>query len=185
MSDKLLVHAVQSHSRSNGPGVRSVLWVQGCRLGCKGCFNPSTHSFNAGEFLSVDALLHRFDISDPDIEGLTISGGEPFHQAKMILQLIRQIKNVTTWSVIIFTGYTVDETRKIPYAKEIMLNIDVLLSGRFDRHHPPTRDPFSNKRFSFFNDRYSLLDFQRIPDSEIILSNDGWITRTGSSIFNW
>ena len=55
----LRLHQFLPASRANGPGLRAVLWVQGCSLGCPGCFNPQTHPFNEGQPVPVENLVSQ------------------------------------------------------------------------------------------------------------------------------
>lgn len=72
----LRLHAFLPRSRANGPGWRSVVWVQGCSLGCPGCFNPQTHNREeVGEAVEVAEVMQR--ILAAGTEGVTVSGGEP------------------------------------------------------------------------------------------------------------
>ncbi len=68
------VHAVEPRSRANGPGERFVVWLQGCTLGCAGCFNPLTHDAAGGSAIAIDELVARM-AATRGIEGLTLSGG--------------------------------------------------------------------------------------------------------------
>jgi anaerobic ribonucleoside-triphosphate reductase activating protein len=77
-------------SEVNGPGSRAVVWVQGCLRECPGCFNPDSWSFEINELVSVDALAERI-ISNPNNEGVTFSGGEPFWQAPALAALARPL----------------------------------------------------------------------------------------------
>src|SRR5207249_35536 len=119
-------------SHTNGPGVRAVLWVQGCSLGCPGCFNPATHTFNDGEVLPVDELFARIVALEDAIEGVTISGGEPLQQRPAVLAFLRRIKAETSLSTLVFTGFSWDEVQRFPEAEELLAVIDVLIAGRFD-----------------------------------------------------
>jgi anaerobic ribonucleoside-triphosphate reductase activating protein len=77
------IHAMEPRSRANGPGVRFVVWFQGCTLGCAGCFNPATHSGSLGASRrSLAELYAEIDLAmiGAPIEGLTLSGGEPMQQ---------------------------------------------------------------------------------------------------------
>ncbi|MBZ0237815.1 MAG: radical SAM protein, partial [Deltaproteobacteria bacterium] len=70
------VHAREPRSRANGPGTRFVIWMQGCSLGCPGCFNPTTHAPAGGELVDTAALLAEV-AATRGLDGLTLSGGEP------------------------------------------------------------------------------------------------------------
>src|SRR5512147_1881126 len=99
------VHAVEPRSRANGPGVRFVVWVQGCTLGCPGCFNPTTHDAAGGTVVAVADLLAAIPA---DAAGLTVSGGEPLEQAAETLALLRGAR-ARGLSTLIFSGLTIDE----------------------------------------------------------------------------
>ncbi|MBI4326753.1 MAG: radical SAM protein [Chloroflexi bacterium] len=109
----LRMHHFLPRSRANGPGWRAVLWVQGCSLGCPGCFNPETHAFDAGEVLSVDRLFQRIEALGDSVEGLTVSGGEPFQQLRPLTALLRHVRAETPLSIIVFTGFAWEEVRRM------------------------------------------------------------------------
>lgn len=72
------LHDIQHKSRANGPGLRTVVWTQGCTLACPECWNPRTHNPTSGEEVDPSALAERIVREAPaGTEGVTISGGEP------------------------------------------------------------------------------------------------------------
>src|ERR1039458_3611579 len=73
--DNMIVHN-RLTSRVNGPGLRAVVWLQGCSLGCKGCWNPQTHTFAERDNETAEGLA-IWILAQKDIEGVTFSGGEP------------------------------------------------------------------------------------------------------------
>ena len=73
-----------SESIVDGPGIRYVVFTQGCPHHCVGCHNPETHDFDKGTSIDVDEICSRF-AKHPYMSGLTISGGEPFAQKSAIL----------------------------------------------------------------------------------------------------
>ena len=109
MSATLRVHHFLPASRANGPGVRAVLWTQGCSLACPGCFNPETHTRQGGSDVPVADLLAALRALPAEVEGITISGGEPLQQAPALTNLLREVRAQTPLSVILFTGYTLAE----------------------------------------------------------------------------
>ncbi len=111
----LNLHAFAAQSRANGPGVRAVVWFQGCTLGCKGCFNPQTHWTGAGKWQSVDAMADTIVDLAPGIEGVTISGGEPFQQSAALCRLLGLIRRRSSLSVLVFSGYRHGEGAWICY----------------------------------------------------------------------
>ena len=81
------MHHFLAGSRANGPGRRAVIWVQGCSLGCSGCYNPATHDTKSGEWIEVANLLGRIKALNQEIEGITLSGGEPLQQWSAVDEL--------------------------------------------------------------------------------------------------
>ena len=120
---------IERESLVNGPGIRTVIWLQGCSLHCKGCFNPSLHAFYKGKQYQIKALAEA--LSELRTDGLTISGGEPLDQNKELFQLIRYYKFLTKKTVLLFTGYSYDQIKKSPKKLRTILNTDAVLCGSF------------------------------------------------------
>ena len=78
---ELMLAGVMDESIVDGPGIRYVVFVQGCPHRCEGCHNPQTHDFSGGQTADIPKILEEID-SDPMISGVTFSGGEPFCQAE-------------------------------------------------------------------------------------------------------
>src|SRR6516162_3714972 len=129
---RLRIHRFVPRSLANGPGVRAVVWVQGCSLGCPGCFNPETHAFHDDRLVAVDELVAQVCDLGERIEGVTISGGEPLQQRPALLAFLRRLRAETGLSVLVFTGFTWDEVQRLPDATELLACIDVLIAGRYD-----------------------------------------------------
>jgi organic radical activating enzyme len=109
-------------------------------MGCWGCFNPATHAFAGGELLAVEDLFQRLVALGGTIEGLTVSGGEPFQQRRALLALLQRLRQETTLSVLVFTGFTWDEILRLPKTNELLACIDVLIAGRYDHTQHLARD---------------------------------------------
>ncbi|MBI5192941.1 MAG: radical SAM protein [Nitrospirae bacterium] len=103
------VHSIIPCSRVNGPGKRLVVFFQGCSRKCLGCFNPATHSFEENQLYSAEDILKNFLL--PDTEGITVSGGEPFLQAKGLLQLLKAAKEEYGLSTVVYTGFNYEELK--------------------------------------------------------------------------
>jgi len=176
----LRIHLVETSSRANGPGLRAVVWVQGCSLGCPGCFNPETHPAAGGIWIPVGQLVDEI-ICIPGIEGISVSGGEPFQQASALAAFLRSIKEKSQLSVLVFSGFTWDEIARIPRSGEILANIDILLAGRYQAENRLARGLLgsSNKEIYFLNPKYSAADLEAIPDAEILIKPDGTLISTG------
>ena len=78
-----LASDLQCDSIVDGPGVRMVLWTQGCPHHCEGCHNPQTHAFDQGKLYDVNDLVRQIR-KEPLQTGLTLSGGEPFGQSEAL-----------------------------------------------------------------------------------------------------
>ena len=119
---------------ANGPGIRTSLWVSGCRNRCPGCFNSETWDFKYGQEFTGETLKELLNLIDnPNIRGLSILGGEPLDPKNIeavteichTLKFLRPNKDIWLW-----TGYDFikDDLIKHP----IMRYIDVLVDGRFE-----------------------------------------------------
>lgn len=120
-----------SDSIVDGRGFRFVVFTQGCPHRCEGCHNPSTHDFEGGREVSLQWLLEQMR-SNPLCDGLTLSGGEPFAQAKECFELAR-MTHEAGMNVWCYTGYTFEQI--LESGDEDMLALlresDVLVDGPF------------------------------------------------------
>ncbi len=183
----LRVHQFLPFSRANGPGVRAVIWVQGCSLGCPGCFNPDTHPFVSGELVSVHELFdHTVALKDA-VEGITVSGGEPLQQRRPLLALLQRVRGETPLSVLVFTGYTWEEVQRMRDAEALLPCIDVLIAGRYDAKKHFARDlrGSANKTVHFITDRYTMADLQAVPPAEVIITAEGEVVVSGIDPIRW
>jgi anaerobic ribonucleoside-triphosphate reductase activating protein len=120
-----------SDSIVDGPGLRFTIFTQGCPHHCPGCHNPDTHDPAGGREESVTALAESM-LSNPLLEGLTLSGGEPFSQAAECAALARIAKEhgLTVWT---YTGYTLEHLQSEDNEawSELLAVTDVLVDGPF------------------------------------------------------
>lgn len=101
----LNIAATMSHSRANGPGVRAVIWVQGCTIGCPGCYNAFTHVHEQRTLATPDTIAEWVSGLE-GIEGVSFSGGEPFEQAKAVRLVIEQVRQRNPYLTFFsYTGY--------------------------------------------------------------------------------
>ena len=130
---------VERHSSVNGPGVRYVVFFQGCPHHCKGCQNPETWAEDKGNLLAISALIE--DIKKTKyLDGITFSGGDPLYQAEALLEIIKGLKE-TGLSFWCYTGWTYEEIRDGKAgeaAKEALSYLDVLVDGPFIREKKST-----------------------------------------------
>lgn len=130
MINNLNIYHVCKGSRALGPGLRYIIWVQGCMQHCEGCISPGTRSLTVNQLVSIETLTESI-IKQKDIDGITISGGEPFLQAsklKMLLQKVKEKRPELT--VLVFTGYTIKQLNS-DTAKDFIQYIDLLIDGEY------------------------------------------------------
>ena len=96
-NDEIRIAGVVKESIVDGPGIRYTIFTQGCPHHCEGCHNPQTHDFNKGSLVSISKIVEDIK-KDPLLRGVTISGGEPFMQAKKVADLVLQIKKMAIWN---------------------------------------------------------------------------------------
>jgi anaerobic ribonucleoside-triphosphate reductase activating protein len=117
------IAGTNSCSLVNGEGIRYVIFLQGCQHFCPGCHNPDTWDFENGEEVSVEKLAA--DISFRKyIDGITLSGGDPFYQQEECIKLLDLLPGINVW---IYTGFEFDEIKDTELAKRA----DVLVTGPF------------------------------------------------------
>ncbi len=169
--------------------MRFVIWLQGCSLGCAGCFNPQTHS-SVGLGTPVAELAAQLAAAKGSgrkssghgparsLEGLSLSGGEPMQQPAAALALLRAARGLGL-STLMFSGYTIDEIRAIEPA--VLAELDVLIDGRYvstERHATGLRGS-ANQRIHLLTDRYTLAQVEATPVAEIRISPTGELALTG------
>ena len=124
---------LQSDSIVDGPGLRAVLWTQGCGHHCEGCQNPQTWDFEGGGLVPIDAVFEAIDELEYQT-GLTFSGGDPMYQPEACNEIAEYAikKGLNIW---VYTGFTYEQILKLaekkPVYKEFLNKIDVLVDGRF------------------------------------------------------
>lgn len=117
----------------DGPGIRLVVFSQGCPHKCKGCHNPATHDPNGGYESSVENIINAIK-QNPLLQGVTLSGGDPFMQAEAFAELAHRVHELGL-NVITYTGYTMEQLvkglRKYPQWERLLRNTDTLVEGPF------------------------------------------------------
>ena len=126
----LRVGGLLERSRVNGPGERFVVWVQGCGLGCPGCFNPGLWTKEGGARWPVEELAARIH-AVPGLRGVTVSGGEPLEQPEAVAELLALL--APRLDTVVFTGHTLEEARSDPRKDAVLARADLLVAGRFLR----------------------------------------------------
>lgn len=128
---KIRIAGILKESVVDGPGIRYVIFTQGCQHNCAGCHNPETHDLNGGYEIDIRDIINDIDRC-AFLDGITFSGGEPFLQAASLLVLAEKIKE-RNYNILTYSGYTFEdlvssdnlETRKL------LGLIDILIDGKF------------------------------------------------------
>ena len=107
----------------NGEGARYVIFLQGCKHHCKGCQNPETWNFDGGTEISAKEIAEDFR-KRKLLDGITLSGGDPFYQQESCLELLSFLPGVNVW---IYTGFEYEEILETELAKKA----NVLVVGKF------------------------------------------------------
>ena len=125
------VSGIVDESIVDGPGLRYVVFTQGCPHHCKGCHNPQTHSFEGGFLLSAEAALAQLQ-ENPLLSGITLSGGEPFEQAEALCALAEGAKALGK-NVMTYTGYVFEDllARNDHWTDRLLDLTDTLVDGPY------------------------------------------------------
>ena len=194
---RMLLHAFIPTSRVNGPGVRSVIFFQGCNLGCRGCHNPKSHAFLGKDLdpRNVAVLVLEGAVGSEKLDGVTFSGGEPMQQAQTLLELMRELRREAPGlSFGMFTGYSEQELEQgqfftLPESTvaekqrvwaQIRAWLDFAVMGRYN-HAQPCNEPLRTSRnqcLRLFSGRYHERDFTPL-EIEIVIDDAGGGVITG------
>jgi len=195
----MLLHGFVPASRANGPGLRAVIYFQGCSLNCSGCWNIRSHKVH-GPDVSTAVMAQEIDtgIRTSSLEGVTFSGGEPMQQASALVELMHKIRALApTASMGMFTGYAEAELDGGRYATRPSTSpaekqrlwqvvrgyLDFAVMGRYDRTQlgaAPLRTS-RNQQLVLFSQRYEERDFTE-QIVEVAIAGNGKAVITGFPI---
>jgi len=178
---RLQIAAYLPRTRANGPGLRSVLWVQGCPFRCAGCFNPDFLAFDGGRGVTPEEAA-AWMLAQTDTEGVSFSGGEPFAQAAALGEVAERVRAAGK-GVLVFTGYQAGELRASRNAgiHRLLAAADLLVAGRY-RGDLPGAHPLlasTNQELVFLTERYRGFDFSARRRTEFRIDTNGAVTVTG------
>lgn len=147
------LHAIVEESIVDGPGLRFVVFTQGCPHNCPGCHNPQTHDPDGGYEISSEELIAKFErlsAQNPLLDGVTLSGGEPLLHARELLPFAKAVRGMG-FDIWLYSGYTLEEIVLRGNEDEMALleNVATLVDGRFERKRKTLDLPFvgsSNQR---------------------------------------
>lgn len=131
MESKIRISGIVEESIVDGPGIRYVVFTQGCPHDCKGCHNPQTHPFEGGKIVDIQEIFDAF-CENPLLSGITFSGGEPFCQPKPLYELGKMIKQKGK-TVMVYSGYTLEQLEEMDdiWVKMLLSIADILVDGPY------------------------------------------------------
>ena len=193
---RMAVHGIAPRTTTTGPGERFTIWVQGCKRLCPGCHNPDmirilepdAPAFKAPStpgWLDIPELLQmiREENHRKPLEGITISGGEPFDQKDALHALLIGARKLEM-GIIVFTGFTKEELMDKPEGRRFFrpeTMMDILVDGPYDREKRldgPLRVS-SNQRMILLSERYQENDLSLDFPLECFVDSDGSVIYTG------
>lgn len=158
MELQLAQKGIVDDSIVDGPGIRLVVFTQGCPHHCPGCHNPQTHAFRGGVTAHTAEIEERF-AQNPLLAGITFSGGEPFLQPEPLCELARFVRRRRK-TVVTYTGFTyeelLDKTLLAPdrhAIRELLALTDLLIDGPFVLSRKDLTLPFRGSRNQRLLDR--------------------------------
>ncbi len=161
MAHKLRVNGIVEESVADGPGLRYVVFTQGCPHNCRGCHNPETHDPAGGYDLRVDDICVAFT-ENPLLSGITFSGGEPFLQPEPLC-LLAEYAHRLHRNVITYSGFTFErlllQAETNPFVGRLLDLTDVLIDGPYIEARRDLELPFrgsANQRMLTRADRDAL-----------------------------
>lgn len=132
----LRISGLVKESIVDGPGIRYVVFTQGCPHNCEGCHNPQTHDFAGGYDEDTENILAEIK-KNPLLSGVTFSGGEPFCQPEALCGLAREIHKIGNGklNIVSYSGYTFEEllrrSNEDSAVADLLAEVDILIDGRF------------------------------------------------------
>lgn len=161
---------IRKYDIANGPGVRTTIFLTGCTLNCKNCFNKEYQNFHFGKVFDEKAFEEVMDcLSDANISGLSVLGGEPFDNLEGLKEFISKVRANSEKDIWIYSGYTFEELLEKDGAMDVLKNIDVLVDGRFVEDLKDLKLKFrgsSNQR---------IIDMKRTLEEDEILLMDKYM----------
>lgn len=123
------IAGIVNDSIVDGPGLRLAIFAQGCPHHCPGCHNPESHDFAGGSDMDTEKIIARMD-TNPLLDGITLTGGEPFEQpeACRILADAAHARGLNVWA---YSGYTFEQLCAVPEKRRLLEACDVLVDGPF------------------------------------------------------
>lgn len=173
-------------TEAEGPGLRFVIWVQGCLKRCKGCCNVDLLQIKPATLITSSEVIQllRQTAEKVRLEGVTFLGGEPMLQAQGLAD-IAEVAQGLGLSVMLFTGYNREEiTESLFSGSNRLLNAtDLLIDGEFEQHNIETKRNWvgsTNQRFHYLSNFYT----SEIETRKLTVTNEWRISLQGAVVGN-
>jgi anaerobic ribonucleoside-triphosphate reductase activating protein len=179
----LNVAAVCTATHALGPGLRAVVWVQGCPFHCQGCIAPDWIPFSPARLVNVEELVEEL-LSNSEISGLTFSGGEPMKQAAGLASVARLARRQRDLNIICFTGFKIEKLLKTPIdpaVQDLLSQVDVLIDGSYLARLNDNQGlrGSSNQRIHHLSLQLKDYDFETSPRQIEMQVDEGQILMVG------
>lgn len=158
-----------------GPGKRLVIWTQGCSKRCINCASRGLWDFDKRKEMKVEDCISSIKkyLSSEEIDGITISGGDPVEQPQELLKLVKGLKQISD-DIIVYTGYEFSELTELfdnNYIKELKNNVAVLITGRYVDEKNDNKSVLigsTNQEIHYFNNKYKEKYMQYLSEGRKI-----------------
>ena len=184
---ELRIFKIIKNTKVEGPNLRYCIWVQGCSRHCEGCYAQNTWDKNAGTLADTDTIIEDIK-SQKGIEGITFLGGEPFEQAKALVEIAKAAKQ-NGLSVLTFTGNLYEDLKKSDNkdTQTLLEYTDLLIDGGFEKENFDLSRPWvgsKNQRYIFLTDFYNEKDILKYKNKiEIRIDGKGKASFNGMGDF--
>lgn len=171
---------IESPSQIYGPGDRFVIWLQGCTLACKGCWNTAMWAHKENELIERQTLFNQI-MNTTDIVGVTFLGGEPLQQTDNLLWLMEQLSEEGL-DIMLYTGYELAEIQACSDKQYIFDFVDILISGRYQHDLRNTNLLWrgsENQKINFLTPKYNEISTSECNQVEIQIGEFGELSVFG------
>lgn len=134
--------SIKEETVVDGEGLRTSIYFAGCKHECPSCQNPTTWEPDQGEPVRNYTERIKDILRNPFIDGITLTGGDPFYDDAELLAFLLDLKDYIVeinprLNIWVYTGYTYEEILELPYGKECLKLVDVLVDGKYNEALPP------------------------------------------------
>ena len=162
--EKIRLAGIEYDSVTDGPGIRLVIFAQGCSLRCPGCHNPGTWDFNGGKVITFKEIIDILNAYSY-VDGVTFSGGDPFYQAQNFAKLGKIIKD-TGKDIVTYSGHLfediIKESKDNPGWRQLLEVSDILIDGPFLEEKQDISLPFRGSSNQRLIDVPSSIELKRV-----------------------